>query len=155
MVKFIHAVFCLSIGLLLSACLGNTSSSESAEAQHRHEIYLQKLSDFAKTRNVEAICAAASIAGNREQPFPMTHSARSETFVALSLIGISESEVQGLTQGQTNCASGLYEALYIGRPARLKVSRPMTDCLDAAMVDEIFTANDYRACAKTLDYTPY
>jgi len=140
-----------------------TGCYNTNEAEENQEIYLQKLEEFNKTRDVQAICAAANIIGNQQDPFPMSKSERSEKFVEHILTGLREAEAQGQKQLQESCSSSLWEALRVGRPKRLKRSTAMAECLNNKATKYfiskndfayLYTADDYLTCAKEHNYTP-
>ncbi len=139
---------CLVATLMISGCYN------PIQANKREAIYLEKLDEFEKTKNIQAICDAADIIGNRQKSFPMSKAKRSQKFVEHKLTGLREAETKGDYLLQQKCASGLYEALWLGRPKRLTVSPEMTDCLRDKMVNNVFTADDYLTCAAKYNYVP-
>jgi len=129
------------------------------QAKETEKIYNQKLAEFEKTRNVDAICSAADIIGSRQESFPMKKSKRAKKFVEHILTGLREAEKRELIEEQESCAYKIREALHVGRPKRLKQSWEMVDCLDKkatidGVIGDIITADDYLTCAAKHNYTP-
>jgi len=138
----------LFMPICLSACLSSQAKEENMA------FYEGELAKFEQTQSVKAICNAAAIIGNRQEPISISKQERKALFIKHIFAGLDEAHKQGISGQDTRCSSLIETNLYVLKTAIINQSREMVTCLDDDRINGLYTREAYDACAKTHNYTP-